>query len=209
MNIYQINIHFVGVLTQKNGCHCQHCHHTRGRSLYYEPPRKVPDDDARSDRYIHGVLSAKLGNLQASVAPINNLLMNAFDFVSQNNSILSPNNRLEMLKKRGAMSLLYRIHLIALALERLNCLQRRWEITPTDAVLGSQGRLVNLCHRRRRGDAAQTDTLDTKGIASTKHAANVVHRAHIVEHHHQRQLLRLTELFHREALHLYRAELLQ
>jgi hypothetical protein len=36
-----------------------------------------------------------------------------------------------------------------------------------------------------------------------------VHRSHIVKNDHQRQFLGLTELFYREALHLYRTKFFQ
>ena len=80
---------------------------------------------------------------------------------------------------------------------------------PGDAVLSPQGSLVDLRAGRCGGDATEVDSLHSEGVRGTEDTADIVHRSHIVEHHHQWQLFRLSEFLYREALHLYRAKLLQ
>ena len=47
----------------------------------------MPDDDAGGDGDIEGVLGAELGNFQAAVRSINDFLMDALDFVAENDSV--------------------------------------------------------------------------------------------------------------------------
>ena len=170
---------------------------------------EVPDDDACSDGNVEGVLGAELGNFQAAVRSINDFLMDALDFVAENDSVFLIRSGRERLEHRGTMSLFDGEDFIALRLQGLKSLKSRRVIVPGDAVLSTQGGLVDLSAGRRRGDAAEIDSLNAEGIARAEDTAHVVHRPHIVEHHHQRQFLGLAELLHREALHLYRAKLLQ
>ena len=44
---------------------------------------ELPDDDAGGDGNIHGMLGTELGYLEASVAGVDNLLMNAFHLVAE------------------------------------------------------------------------------------------------------------------------------
>ena len=166
---------------------------------------EVPDDDASSDGNVEGVLGAELGNLQTAVRSINDFLMNTFDLVAKDNSVFLIRSGREGLEHRGTMSLFDGEDFIALRLQGLNSLKSRRVIMPGDAILSSQG----VSAGRRRGDAAEIDSLNAEGIARAEDTAHVVHRPHIVEHHHQRQFLGLAELLHRETLHLYRTKFLQ
>ena len=125
---------------------------------------EVPDDDACSDGNVEEVLGAELGNLQAAVRGIDNFLMNAFNLIAEDNSIFLVRSGREVLQHRGAVGLLDREDLIALRLQLINSFQSRWIIVPGDAVLSPKGGLVDLCMRRRGGDATETDSLNEKGI---------------------------------------------
>lgn len=170
---------------------------------------EVPDDDACSDGNVEGVLGAELGNFQAAVRSINDFLMDALDFVAENDSVFLIRSGRERLEHRGTMSLFDGEDFIALRLQGLKSLKSRRIIMPGDTVFSPQGGLVNLCAGRRRGDAAEIDSLNEKGIRSAEDAAHVMHGAYIIKNDHQRQFLGLTELLHREALHLYRTKFLQ
>ena len=170
---------------------------------------EMPNDNAGRDGNVEGVLGAELGNLQAAVRGIDNLLMNAFNLIAEDNSIFLVRSGREVLQHRGAVGLLDREDLIALRLQLINSFQSRWIIVPGDAVLSPKGGLVDLCMRRRGGDATETDSLNEKGIRGTENTAHVVHGADIVKNDHQWQFLSLTELLYREPLHLYRTKLFQ
>ena len=169
----------------------------------------MPDDDACSDGDIEGVLGAELGDFQAAIRSINDFLMDALDFVAENDSVFLIRSGRERLEHRGTMSLFDGEDFIALRLQGLKSLKSRRVIVPGDAVLSTQGGLMDLSAGRRRGDAAEIDSLNAEGIARAEDTAHVVHRPHIVENDHQWQLLRLPELFYREALHFYCTKLFQ
>jgi hypothetical protein len=73
---------------------------------------------------------------------------------------------------------------IALSFQLTDSLKSCRIIAPGDTVLCAKGSLVNLCAGRRGGDATETNTLYSEGIACTEDAADIMHRSHIVEHHH-------------------------
>lgn len=169
----------------------------------------MPDDDACSDGDVEGMLGAELGDFQTAVRGINDFLMNAFDFVAKDNSVFLIRSGREGLEHRGTVGLFDGEDLIALRLQGIDSLKSRRVIMPGDAVFCPQGGLVDLCAGRRGRNATEIDSLNTEGIASAENATHVVHRSHIVKNDHQRQFLGLTELFYREALHLYRTKFLQ
>ena len=169
----------------------------------------MPNDDASRDGNVEGVLGAELGNLQAAVGGIDNLLMNAFNLIAEDNSVFLVRSGREVLQHRGAVGLFDGEDLIVLRLQLINSFQSRWIIVPGDAVLSPKGGLVDLCMGWRRGDATETNSINEKGIRSSEDAAHVVHGTDIVKNDHQWQFLSLTELLYREPLHLYRAKLFQ
>jgi len=80
---------------------------------------EVPDDDAGCDGDIHGVLGAKLGNLQAAIRGIDDLLMDTLYLIAKNDGVLLVSIGLEVLKHRGTMSLFDGIDLITVGLQFL------------------------------------------------------------------------------------------
>ena len=76
----------------------------------------MPNDDACRHRDVHRMFCTELRYLNASVRCINNLLVNTFNLITKNNSILSSNNRLKILKKCRSMSLFDGVNLIAVSL---------------------------------------------------------------------------------------------
>ena len=170
---------------------------------------EVPDDNASRDGDVEGVLGAELGNFKTAVRGIDHFLVNAFDFVAEDNNVFFIRSGREGLEHRGAMSLFDGEDFIALGFQGIDGLKSRRIIMPGDAVFSPQGGLVNLCAGRRRGDATEIDSLNEKGIRSAEDAAHVMHGAYIIKNDHQRQFLGLTELLNRKTLHLYRAKLLQ
>lgn len=75
------------------------------------------------------------------------------------------------------------------------------EIAPRDGILGSEGGFVDFVVGRRGGDAAEIDRLHAKSVACAENAADIVERAHIVEHDHERQFFGLAELINRQPVH--------
>ena len=147
----------------------------------------MPDDDACSDGDVEGMLGAELGDFQAAIGGINDFLMNAFDLVAKDNNVFLIRSGRERLEHRGTMSLFDGEDFIARRLQGINSLKSRRIIVPGDAVLSTQGGLMDLSAGRRRGDAAEIDSLNAEGIARAEDTAHVV----------------------REALHLYRTKFLQ
>ena len=170
---------------------------------------EVPDDDAGSDGNVEGVLGAELGDFQAAIRSINDFLMDALDFVAENDSIFLIRSGRERLEHRGTMSLFDGEDFIAQGFQGFNSLKSRRIIMPCDAVFSPQSGLVDLCAGRRRGNATEINCLNEKGIRSAEDAAHVMHGAYIIKNDHQRQFFGLTELLNRKTLHLYRAKLLQ
>ena len=69
------------------------------------------------------------------------------------------------------------------------------EMAPRDGILGSEGGFVNLVVGRCGGDAAES--LHAESVASAENASDIVERANIVEHDHERQFFGLAELIDR------------
>ena len=75
------------------------------------------------------------------------------------------------------------------------------EISPSDGILGSESRFVDFVVGWGGGDAAEIDGLHAKGVARAENASDIMQRAHIVEHDHERQFLGLAELIDRQPVH--------
>ncbi len=164
---------------------------------------KLIDDNAGSDRDVHRVLGAPLRYFQTTVAGIHHLLVNPLHFVAKHHSVAFVAVRNKVLQFGGMFHLFHGKHLIPLLLQCPDSLKSRLVITPVHRFLRTQSRLVNLCGRRCLTNAAKTNGLYTKGVGCTEHATDVVHAPHIVQHHHQRQFLRLLVFLNAQALHLY------
>ena len=79
----------------------------------HQPAGEVIDDDARRDRHVHRVLSAKLRYLKAPVAQVDHLLVHTFHLIAKHNGIAAARLGREVVQLRAADHLLDGIHLVA------------------------------------------------------------------------------------------------
>ena len=75
-----------------------------------------------------------------------------------------------------------------------------------ESIFAAQRRLVYFCRRRCGCDAAHHHLFEPESVGCTQHAAHVVQRAHVVEHHDQRQLPRLLEIVHLQAVQILHSQ---
>ena len=178
---------------------------------------ELPDDDAGGDGNIHGMLGTELGYLEASVAGVDNLLMNAFHLVAEDDGERSPRLTLilikgwiesggQMLERGAAFTLFDGINVTVLTMQLFNGFEGGGEITPLDAVFTAESSLVNLRMGRRSGDTTEIDRLHTESVGSTEYTADIVHGADIVENNDKGELGGCTELVDRQAVHFYGSE---
>jgi hypothetical protein len=92
---------------------------------------------------------------------------------------------------------------VTLLPQNLDGLKGGGQILPANAVLGSEGSLMNLCMRRRGGNAAEEYLFHAESITGTQDTTDVVHRTHIIENNNKWKLLSLSEFLKGETLHFY------
>ena len=143
----------------------------------------MPQHHAARDRHVDRVLDPRLGNLDGAVAAVHDLLLHAGHLVAEDQRIAFARLRPERSEHRRALDLLHRKDFISRSPQLLHTLRRSGMIAPRHGQLRSQRRFVNLARRGRRRDAAQGDAFHRKGIARAEKGADVLRRAHVVEHH--------------------------
>lgn len=131
--------------------------------------------------------------------------MHPFHLVAQHNGIFLIGLGNKVLQLSAMLHLLYGIDPIAFGVEALHGFGGRLEVSPAHAVLCAKGGLVDFGGWRRSTYAAKINGRYAESVRRTEHTPHIVHRAHIVEHHHEGQLVGLAELIDGEPLHLYRA----
>lgn len=174
--------------------------------------REGPDDDACRGGDIEGVLGAVLRDFETAVAMVNNLLMYAFYFISEDYGILLSFLWSEIIEHGGTVALLYCKYLIALLMERLESFESGREILPIYAIFCSESCLVNLllcfqcafpCRLKGRrvcdmslidriwrgGDATKIYALHAESIACAEYAAYIIQRTDVIKHHNEGQFL--------------------
>ena len=161
----------------------------------------MPKHDAGCDADVQAVLCAVLRYLEAAVAHIDNLLLNAFHFVAKHDSILLARFPVEVLKHRTSLALLDGKDNITFFLKPLNSIFRLTEVAPLDTFLCSKCRLMYFWMRRLGCYAAQHDCLYAESIAAAKHTAHVVKTTYVVQHNHYRLLVRCLIFSHIHAAH--------
>lgn len=166
----------------------------------------LPDHDACRHADVQRVLCAELRYLKTSVGKVYHLLVYAFHLVAEHHGVAAVGVQLQVLQLRGAFHLLYRIDENALFLQFCHRLGSRLEVAPSHGVLASECRLVYLGVGWGSGDAAEVNGFYAESVGGTEHRTYVVERAHVVEHHDERQLVRLVKLVYRQTLHFYCSE---
>ena len=138
---------------------------------------EVPDDDACSDGNVEGVLGAELGNFQAAVRSINDFLMDALDFVAENDSVFLIRSGRERLEHRGTMSLFDGEDFIALRLQGQG-VQEEHEVgkclSPFQAVLQRQVPL----RRDQRRFLQQVQGVPDDRPPTQAHGVHLTHQQH-------------------------------
>lgn len=79
------------------------------------------------------------------------------------------------------------------------------EVLPTDAVLATEGCLMDFGIRRTGCDAAEHHLFHSEGIGTTEYGSDIVERPHIVENDGEGQLPGFLELVDGQPVHLYGA----
>ena len=82
-------------------------------------------------------------------------------------------------------------------------LQRVGDMLPGHAVLGAEGRFVDLGGRRNRADAAQPDLVRLEGVGRTECRSDIVRAADIVKHDDQSGLRETPVFLGTDAAKLY------
>ena len=164
----------------------------------------MPDYNACRHGDIKRVLGAELRDFQTAVAHVDHLLVYALHLIAHHGgeTLEAPCVGSIFMEHRAALTLFHGAYLVAHPVELLHGIRGLFEIPPVHTVLRPERRLVNLGHRRLRGDAAEPYALYAEGIAAAEHGTHVVQRPYIVEHHDERHLATLLEVLHRHAVHL-------
>ena len=102
------------------------------------------DDDAGGDTDVHRVLGAKLWYFQTAVTGIDDFLVNAFHLVAQHHGVALMAVGTEGGQHGGAFSLFHAEHRHSAGFQLLHGLQSAFSVAPSDAVLSSKSRFVNL-----------------------------------------------------------------
>ncbi len=122
--------------------------------------------------------------------------------VAQHHGITSVRLGRPAVEHRTAFRLLHGKDRIAVLLQPGDSLQRIFIIGPCHTVFCSQRGLVYLRLGRGCRDAAQADAFHTERVRRAEHRTDIVQAAHVIEYDHQRHLLGLFELVHRQTVHL-------
>ena len=162
----------------------------------------MPKHNACCHTDIQAVLRAVLRYLETAVAHIDNLLLNTFNFITQHDGILLTHFRMEVLKHSAALTLLDSKDNITFLLKPLDSIFRLTEVAPVNTFLSTKCRLMYFWMRRLGCYATQHDTLYAESITAAEHTSHVIKTSNMVQHHHNRLLVRLPIFSHTHAAHL-------
>ena len=124
------------------------------------------------------MLGAVLRDFYASVGVVDDFLMDAFYFVSEDDGESWTWNIIVNVKalQHGAFFCLFdAVYLVAVGMQMVYSFGGCLEVLPRHGLFGSQCGLVYLCVGRLGGDAAQIDCLNAEGVAGAEHGADVIH----------------------------------
>ena len=131
------------------------------------------------------MLRPVLGDLNAQVGGVHDILSDAVDFVSEDHGVAPSRLAPEILQLHGVLGLLRADDGPALALQAPHEGERVAHVFPRHAVLGAQRRLVDLRGGRHGADAAEPDLVGLERVGRAEGAADVVRAADVVQHQHQ------------------------
>ena len=143
----------------------------------------MPEDDTDGDADVERMFRAPLGNFQGEVGRIDDTLLHTVHFVSEDERVTIARDGLEIIKFDGVDSLFDRYHGIAPGLEGFYRVLCFWVMLPVDAVLCSEGGLVDLCRRWYGAYAAEDDSVRLEGVGCTECGPDVMGAADIVEYY--------------------------
>ena len=107
-----------------------------------------------------------------------------------------------LFERDRVMGLLNGINGITLYLQVLDSVQGLFVILPFNRFFGAECRLMDLLVRRATTYTAEHHAFYAPGIGGAKDRTHVMLTAHVIEHHDQRQFVRLAVLVHVHATHL-------
>ena len=125
---------------------------------------------------------AALRYFKAYVTLVDDGLVHAFYFMSEDERVFASFLRSEFLKLDAPFDLFEAAKGVAFALQVLYTLFRSLEITPRDRIFRAECCLVDFGRGRTGADAAQSQSFDGKGVARAEDRADVVEAADVVEY---------------------------
>ena len=162
---------------------------------------ELPNGDTSCDRDIERMLGAELWNLETAVAEGNNLIIDAFDLVAENDGNGGMVSwELKLIELDAGIDLLNGIDEIALGFELGYALGGFIEILPIDGIFGAEGGFMDIAMRRGGTDTAEAYLGNTEGVGCAKYGADIVLAAHIVEDYHKGEFLGLFELLNADTV---------
>ena len=142
----------------------------------------MPEDDSGRYRYVEGMLGAFLGNLQAEVRAVYDLLCDTAHFAAENKGVFASRFGDEGFERHRPLRLLDADDGISRFPQRPDGLQSIVEMLPGDAELRPEGRFVDFGGRGQGRIAAENDLVDTEGIRRPEDRSGVVRAPDIVQH---------------------------
>ena len=128
------------------------------------------------------MLGAELRDDDGAVGGVDNFLLDAVNLIAEDDGVAGAGGAAEVLERHGVLGLLCAEDRVALGPEFLNKADGAGAVLPGDAVLGSEGRFVDLGARGSGADAAEPQLVRLEGVCRAEGAADVVRTAYVVQY---------------------------
>ena len=163
----------------------------------------MPKDNADRHGDVERVLCAELRQFHATVRKVHDFLLHPFHLVPEHEGVFPSCDEGESFQRHAAFHLFHCHDCEPLLLQLPHCVGRFLEILPFHAFLGPERRLVDFTVGRGGRYAAEAYLGDAESVARAEHRADVVQAAHVVQHDHHGQFLRLPVFFRAEAVQFF------
>jgi len=147
----------------------------------------VPDGHADGHGDVEGMLGAELGDLEASVAEVHDLLVHAVDLVAEDEGVGPARLGAEVAQGRGGLGLLEGQDGVAFGAQSLDGLGGLGDGGPGHGVGCAQGGLADFLVGRGGREPAEQQAPEAEGVGGPEGGADVVAAAEVVEHQGQGQ----------------------
>ena len=142
------------------------------------------NEDAGGDRGIQGILHAAHGNIDSGVAQFDQIIGNAFDFITDNQTGRALRIKFEI--RHAPVGLFKGEDMIAFRFKSANRLGGVFSAIPLDTFFGADRGLGNFRARRITGDPAKPEFFDTGPVAAAEDRTDIMKTSYVIEDHNQR-----------------------